>query len=70
MALEMVIWRDAYFEREVPEHPRKDFLMKTVGWTKEGEKFLRIVGERGPEGAKRAVTYVPNENVIERRRLS
>lgn len=69
MTLELVTWRDAYFEKEVPESPREDFLMKTVGWTTEGPRFLRVVGERGPEGVKRAVTYIPIENVVKRRRL-
>lgn len=69
MSLELVTWRDAYFDKEMSDQPREDFLMKTVGWTSEGPRFLCIVGERGPEGVKRGVTYVPNENVVKRRKL-
>jgi hypothetical protein len=40
-----------------------------VGWVKEGPTFLRIISEKTPDGP-RAITYVPNENVMERRKLT
>ena len=69
MSIELVTWRDAHFDVEMRHATREDYLVKTVGWTTEGEKFLRIVSEKCPDG-KKAVTYVPNENIIERRKLS
>jgi hypothetical protein len=69
MSLELVKWRDAHFDVDKRRATRKDYVVKTVGWVKEGPVFLRIISERTPDGA-RAVTYVPNENVLERRPLS
>jgi len=68
MTLELVKWRDAHFDVDKMK-PREDYLVRTVGWVKEGPIFLRIISEKTPDGP-RAITYVPNENVMERRKLT
>ena len=67
---EIVVWRDAHFDVD-ERKTRKDYIVKTAGWVTEGPRFLKIVGERTPEGKGRgrAVTHVPNENVVRRIRL-
>ena len=71
MKLQMVIWRDAYFDQDTPEKPRKDYLVKTVGWVKKEGRFLVIRSEKLPYGEGfRAITRVPLGNVVERRDLT
>jgi hypothetical protein len=69
MSIEVVTWRDAHFDVDQRHKVREDYEVRTVGWVKEGPRFLRIVGEKTPDG-NRAVTYVPNECVINRKVLS
>jgi hypothetical protein len=70
MRLEIVTWRDAYFDQDVPDKQRKDYLVQTVGWTNRKGRFLRVRGERlpGKEGW-RSITNIPIENVVERKEL-
>ena len=68
MSVEMVTWRDAHFYVDQAK-AKNEYLVRTVGWVKEGPRFLRIVSEKTPDG-NRAVTYVPNECVIDRKVLS
>ena len=69
MGLEIVTWRDAYFDLD-EEPPRKDCLMQTVGWTERRGRWLKIVSEQSMKGkTKRAVTHVPIENVVKRKKL-
>lgn len=65
--IEQVAWRDAHFWRDVPDVEHEDYIVTSVGWVTEGPKFLRIAAERLPhDDGDRAVTYVPNESVVER----
>jgi hypothetical protein len=66
--LELVTWRDAHFSMN-DDHDEDDYLMQTVGWTSIDGRWLRIEGERQPDGSARAVTKVPLENVIDRTAL-
>lgn len=66
--LEMVTWRDAHFEVDDREKWPKEYLCRTVGWARKDGRFLRIVGETTPDGA-RAVTRVPLGMVLKRERL-
>jgi len=68
--LELVTWRDAYFDQDTPDKPRKDYLVQTVGWTNTKGRFLRVRSERLPsrEGW-RAITNIPLANVVERKEL-
>jgi hypothetical protein len=63
--LELVTWRDAHFSMN-DDHDEDDYLMQTVGWVSIDGRWLRIEGERQPDGSARAVTKVPLENVIDR----
>lgn len=68
--LELVFWRDAFFDAFGTEGAPDDYVVKTVGWVREEGRFLKIVSERLPDGAgERSVTYVPLENVIRRHAL-
>lgn len=70
MSLEIVTWRDAHFEVDEPAKPRKDFLVKTVGWTKETKRFLLVRSEKLPKGdGFRAVTSIPWDMVQSRTQL-
>ena len=62
-------WRDAHFDTDEPAKSREDYLVKTVGWTKKKGRWLVIRSEKLPDGW-RAVSYVPLENVVERRDLT
>lgn len=67
VSLEIVTWRDAHFDIDEPSKPRKDFIVKTVGWTKERKRFLTIRSEKLPHGdGYRAVTNIPWGMVIAR----
>lgn len=70
MSLELVIWRDAFFSTDESEKKRKDYLVKTVGWTKAEKKFLVVRSERlpGKEGW-RAITRIPWDMIIKRTKL-
>ena len=59
--LVMVTWRDAWFEFDASDKPRKDYLVHTVGWVKgQNKRFLSIGGEQLPKAdGYRAVTHVP-----------
>lgn len=70
MRLQIVTWRDAYFDLEEPGSPRKDYLVKTVGWTKKKGRWLVVHSEKLPDGGWRAISRVPLENVVERRDLT
>jgi hypothetical protein len=63
--LELVTWRDSHFSMN-DDHDEDDYLMQTVGWVSIDGRWLRIEGERQPDGSARAVTKVPLENVIDR----
>jgi hypothetical protein len=66
MSLELVRWVDAHFHIDKPtKKVRKDTIVRTVGWTREQDGMLRIVGERTPEGP-RAITYVPLVLIVDR----
>ena len=70
MNLEIVTWRDAYFSTDQGEKSYKDYLVQTVGWTKETKRFLVIRGEKLPhKEGYRAITKVPVENIIDRQIL-
>jgi hypothetical protein len=47
---------------------KEEYLVKTVGWVKRRGRWLIIESEHTPAGA-RAVTRVPIENVVKRRKL-
>lgn len=76
--LEVVTWRDAYFdfERSGAEDNRDDYLVETVGWVEvtptedlrsRGQLFLDVVSERLPdEDGDRAVTHVPVAGIVHR----
>lgn len=69
--IELVTWRDAHHDFDYSE-PQKDFLVKTVGWTKVEGRWLTIVQEKQPRGSDpgwRGVTRVPLENVVKRKKL-
>jgi hypothetical protein len=72
MTLELVIWRDAYFDTDPPSKDRPDFIVQTVGWTKEEENFLAIRSEKLPKTEDprwRAITHVPWGMIIKRVKL-
>lgn len=68
--LEIVEWRDANFEFFPDEDfdSDADYIVATVGWVEEKELWLVVVGEITP-GGERAVTRIPKQNVLSRRRL-
>lgn len=69
MTLELVTWRDAFFEQDElrQDVPKKDYLVQTVGWTKTEKNFLAIRSERLPrKEGWRAVTRVPHAMIISR----
>lgn len=71
MKLELVTWRDAFHDLDYAK-ARKDFLVKTVGWTKREGRWLTIINEKQPEGSDpdyRGVTRIPIENVVKRKKL-
>lgn len=62
MKLEIVTWRDAHFDQDEPVKPRKDFLVRTVGWTEDEENFLVVRSEKLPKGEDprwRGCTRIP-----------
>lgn len=65
MKIELVYWRDAYFDTDPRDTEPKDYINRTVGWVKDEGRFLRIESERTPDGP-RAVTHVPHENIVRR----
>ena len=73
MGLELVEWRDAFFEKDSDVEERTDFIVVTVGWVDDdpvmGGTFVRIVGERTPDN-ERAITFIPRENVVTRTPLA
>ena len=70
-SLEIVYWRDAHFEKDgFDVGDKRDYIMRTVGWTKRVGRWLEIASERQPGKAyDRAVTRVPLKNVVKRRKL-
>ena len=69
MSLELVRWRDAFFEVTEEDKPEDyDFILEVVGWVTEQRRFLKVVSEHG-EGQSRAVTYIPNCCVVQRIKL-
>lgn len=73
MRLEIVTWRDAHFDTDEPVKPRKDYLVRTVGWTEEEKRFLVVRSERLPKGEDprwRAVTRIPWGMIISRKEVS
>ena len=70
MTIELVTWRDAYFETD-QEKKRKDYPVRTVGWVKETKRFLVVRSEKLPKKeGYRAITFIPLENVLNRKALS
>ena len=70
MKLQIVTWRDAYFDTDMPDKPRKDYLVQTAGWVKRRGKFLVVYSEKLPDKEGwRAITHIPIENVVRRRTL-
>lgn len=70
VGLELVTWRDAYFDQDEPSVRRKDYLVQTVGWTKKTKKFLVVRSEKLPKGdGYRAVSNIPWAMVVKRTRL-
>jgi len=70
--IECVTWRDAYFDTDEPAKTREDFIVRTVGWTKEEKNFLAVRAEKLPKGEDprwRAVTRIPWGMVIKREKL-
>lgn len=64
---ELVTWRDA--NSDVSEKDwTGEYLIQTLGWTEEEGAWLKIVGERTPDG-DRAITRVPLVNVVSRQKL-
>lgn len=69
--LEQVRWRDAFFLLDEPDVDPEDYVVVTTGWVIELPLFLKVIGEMHPEGnGNRAVTYIPNEMVLERTNLA
>jgi hypothetical protein len=70
LKIELIEWRDANFARDGDDWDdvNEDYICATVGWTRDTERWVVIVGEITP-GGERAVTRVPKENVITRKRL-
>lgn len=67
-ALELVLWRDAYFDIQDGEE-REDFVCETVGWVSlSPPHYLRVAGESTPTG-DRSVTHIPLVCVIARMSL-
>lgn len=70
--LELVEWRDANFIQDptgdTAWDATEDYINATVGWVEEKGRWLVIVSEITP-GGERAVTRVPLENVVARKRL-
>jgi hypothetical protein len=69
VSLELIRWRDAYFDfdrgGDIPD--RDDYIVETVGWTEDREKFLTINSERLPEeDGYRAASHIPWGVIIER----
>ena len=67
----LIEWRDANFEFDPGQTdwaPDEDYINATMGWVEENDKWVIIVGEITP-GGERAVTRVPKENVVSRKRL-
>jgi len=70
MKLQIVTWRDAYFDIDLPDNPRKDYLVQTVGWVKRKGRFLKVHSEKLPSNEGwRGITNIPIETVIQRRTL-
>ena len=72
MTIEVVTWRDAYFDQDEPAKVREDYLVRTVGWTAEEKLFLVVRGEKLPKGEDpryRAVTRIPWDVIIKREKL-
>jgi hypothetical protein len=63
--LELVTWRDAWFEFDQPED-RDDYLVETVGWVTEDDVWLHVTAENTPDGP-RAVSHIPKVLVVNRR---
>jgi len=70
MRLELVVWRDAWFSRDADSPAFEDYLMETVGWTDVEGRWLVVRSERDLTGTGfRAVTHIPLENVIKRKKV-
>lgn len=64
--LELVVWRDAFVNDE--ERTPRDYLCKSVGWTKVEGRFLCVQAEKTPDGP-RAKTRIPLALVVSRQEL-
>jgi hypothetical protein len=65
MKIELVYWRDAYFDEEDANHD--DYVVQTVGFVRETKRFLVIEHEHLPHGSgARGVTHIPHEMVLRR----
>ena len=74
MKLELVEWRDAWFDFDQPEpdEVRDDYIVQTVGWVvRESNRFLSLAQEILPDGdGFRAVTHIPKVVVVSRTPLA
>jgi hypothetical protein len=72
VTIEVVTWRDAYFDTDEPTKIREDYIVRTVGWVREEKHFLAVSAEKLPKGEDprwRAVTRIPWGMVIKRENL-
>jgi len=69
--MEIVEWRDANFQINAADFEDgldSDYIIATIGWTQEREKWLIVIGEITSDG-ERQVSRIPKENVVSRKRL-
>lgn len=66
--LELVLWRDAWFDFDQSNDDREDYIVKTVGWViHEGPHYLSVAQEKLPiDDGWRAVTHIPVAVIIDR----
>jgi hypothetical protein len=72
VTIEVVTWRDAYFDTDEPAKIREDYIVRTVGWVREEKLFLAVSAEKLPKGEDprwRAVTRIPRAMIIKRQKL-
>jgi hypothetical protein len=61
----VVLWRDAFYDYEVRDGMRAEFLVRTVGYLIDGDgPFVHLASEILPEGdGYRGVTHVPTHAI-------
>lgn len=66
-ALEVIRWRDAFFDFDEPEEYDPDYQVVTVGFlVRESDVFVTIAQEVLPSGGFRAITHIPAATILER----